>query len=190
MKVLQGQHRATLWLKFVKRALAEENLGYRVDDRGGIHPLVDVEFEAQRVAVIQVLSAERYRATLEAFEGAHEALERDPPDTKEAVRDVFGAIENLFKLMAGGKSPRLASAEVKKHLPAMLDGHYTDNTARSAAGRMMDSLCDWVDGAHWYRHEQGQPDPAPPPIHLCVTIMSTGAGYLRWLAEIDKALSP
>jgi hypothetical protein len=188
-KLVNRHNDAEGWLRAVARIFHEENLGYRVDAAAGVHPLVDVEFEAQRVAAIQVLTGPRYKATLDAFEGAHEALERDPPDTKEAVRDIFGAIENLFKLMAP-KAARLGAGELKQHLQPIIDQHYAEITAKRAATKMVLSLGDWVDGGHHYRHEPGTPDPAPPPMDYAVMTMSTGAGFLRWLAEIDRALNP
>lgn len=69
----------------------------------------------------------------------------------------------------------------------MLEKRYTDAFARRAANKMMLSLCDWTGGGHFYRHEPGQEEPAPPPMDYAVMTMSTGAGFLRWLAEIDRA---
>jgi len=181
---------AKLWFLEVTRILKEESAGYRIDEKAGLHPLVDFEFETLRVATIQVLAGQRYKATLATFEGAHEALERDPPDTKEAVRDVFGAVENLFKLMTAGQASRLVKFEIEKHVPPMLDQKYKDVTARTAAGKMVESLIGWVAAGHCYRHEPGTPEPAPPPMDYAIMTMGTGAGFLRWLAEIDRALNP
>src|SRR5882724_11775971 len=50
LMTVREQRRAEPFLAFVAAALAEENLGYRVDERGGIHVLVDAEFERNRTA--------------------------------------------------------------------------------------------------------------------------------------------
>jgi hypothetical protein len=36
---------AAEWLGECRRTMQEENIGYRIDQDGGVHPLVDVEFE-------------------------------------------------------------------------------------------------------------------------------------------------
>jgi hypothetical protein len=67
--------------------------------------------------------------------------------------------------------------------------HAQDDTARRSAAKMLSSLKDWVDAAHFYRHEQGIPDEvAQPPLGLAVYIVSTGASHVRWLAELDALL--
>jgi hypothetical protein len=183
----RAENSSRAWIERVMRAAAEENLGIRIDSKGGVHPLVDKLFEVQRAATIGVLSGSRYQGTLNAFEKAHAALERDPPDPQEAVRSTFDAVENLFKLMTNGKAPRLGAQEAKDHLGSMIARIYTAAPAKHAAAKALASLCDWIDGAHFYRHSPGTPEPAPPPFELAIMFISTGAGFLRWLAEIDRA---
>jgi hypothetical protein len=52
---------------------------------------------------------------------------------------------------------------------------------------MLRSLKEWVDAAHFYRHEQGAEQIAQPPQSLAVYLVSSGAAHLRWLAELDAA---
>ena len=52
---------------------------------------------------------------------------------------------------------------------------------------MLASLKDWVDAAHFYRHEPGTEEVAQPPLPLAVYLVSIGASHLRWLAELDGA---
>jgi hypothetical protein len=44
------------WMRFVARALAEENVGYRLDGKCGVHFFVDEEFNQNRIACIASLS--------------------------------------------------------------------------------------------------------------------------------------
>jgi hypothetical protein len=53
---------------------------------------------------------------------------------------------------------------------------------------MLNSLKDWVDAAHFYRHEQGAEEVTRPPLRLAVYIVSSGASHVRWLAELDTSL--
>jgi hypothetical protein len=73
-------------------------------------------------------------------------------------------------------------------LAPLLQKHYAkDATAGRSAAKMLSSLKDWVDAAHFYRHEEGAEKIAQPPLKLAVYIVSTGASHLRWLAEIDAS---
>jgi hypothetical protein len=83
-------------------------------------------------------------------------------------------------------APRLTADEITGRLRPALEKHYeSERTARRAALKMADALSEWVDGAHNYRHAEGEEEPTPPPLALALVFMSSGAGFLRWLAEID-----
>ncbi|WP_341894990.1 hypothetical protein [Ferrovibrio terrae] len=77
----------------VSRIISELNLAYRVDLDGGVHPIVDKEFEASRISAISGLSDPRYAGALKAFEESHAALEQNPSNGKNAIRCVFEAVE-------------------------------------------------------------------------------------------------
>ncbi len=136
----------------VARIFREEHVHYRLDELGGVHYAVDDEFQRNYVSAIGALEDDRYGAVRHAFEGAQEALDRDNPNSKEALRNVFEALEILFKLMFNAQ--RLGSAEIRQHLlPTIAQMHGDDATARHAANTLAQSLCDEVDGVHHYRHE-------------------------------------
>jgi hypothetical protein len=82
-------------------------------------------------------------------------------------------------------SPRLTAGEVSKleeHVKAI---YSNDNVARTAALKLLKSVQDWIESAHFYRHEQGQEEPTQPPLDLTIHIVSVGASFIRWLAELD-----
>ena len=56
-----------------------------------------------------------------------------------------------------------------------------------AATKFLDGLIGWVRSIHEYRHGQEVEEPAPPPLGLAVAMVSSGATYLRWLAELDQS---
>lgn len=177
------------WLNFVRRAMHEENVGYRVDDGCGIHPLVDYQFEADRVAAIAALQGPRYTAVLDAFEEAHRAIEEMPPNGKMGVRHTFEAAEILFKLLCGTtKVQVLGTDEVRGHLEPIVQRVYGGTpTLGSAAARFTTSFKDWVSAAHPFRHGQMTEMPLTVPLDLAVAMMASGASFIRWLAEIDRA---
>jgi hypothetical protein len=81
------------WCSEVRHIFQEENLHYRVDERGGVHFSFDVEFDRSIAATIAALQGARYKAALTNFEGAMSALGKGPPDGKAAIRGTFDAAE-------------------------------------------------------------------------------------------------
>ncbi|MFI5331211.1 MAG: hypothetical protein ACHQ2F_09305 [Desulfobaccales bacterium] len=87
------------WKTFVRRALSEENMGYRLDNKCGVHFFVDEEFERNRFSTLSALDNPRYNAVKAAYNKAYQYLDDDPIDTKGAVRSIFESIEILVKQM-------------------------------------------------------------------------------------------
>ena len=173
------------WLLDVRRIFTEENIHYTVDDLGSVHFTFDIEFEGNRASAIAALKGNRFANVLVEFEDIDAKLSDVPPNGKGAVRATFSAAEGLFRLIFP-MAPRLAASEVDKHLPATVQRIYADDrTALRAASKLISSFKEWVDAAHFYRHEIGKEDVAQPPLPLAINLVSLGASYVRWLAEID-----
>jgi hypothetical protein len=173
------------FLAEARRIFAEERIRYRIDDEGGVHFTVDGEFERSRIATLSELGKSRYSGVRELFEAAFTALDSTPPDGKSAIRNVFFATESLFRLIYKS-APQLNAGEVLKHLKPAIDTIYDDQKpAIYVAQKQLSALQDWIDGAHFYRHEPGTEDPAQPPLDLAIYMVSQGAAHIRWLAKID-----
>lgn len=85
-------------------------------------------------------------------------------------------------------APRLTASETEKLLGPHLQRTYsTDPIALGAASKLLASFKDWIDSAHFYRHEPGNEEIAQPPLSLAINVISLGASYIRWLAEFDPA---
>lgn len=174
------------FLTEARRIFREEQVGYTIDDQGGVHFLVDSAFEISRVSVISGLGKERYTTARSLFEAAMAYLDSSPPDPKAAVRNTFFAVEGLFRLMYP-TAHQLSSGEVLKHLKPTVDATYKDQKpAIYVAQKQVASLREWIDAAHFYRHEPGTEEPAQPPIEIAIELVSQGAAWLRWLATMDK----
>jgi len=106
------EHSRPSWLAFARSVYAEENLSYRLDDKAGVHYRPDENFERSREATISGLGSARYAAARQAFEEGQLALIGSTPDTLNAVRRTFDAVENIFKMLTG--EPRLGSPELLK----------------------------------------------------------------------------
>jgi hypothetical protein len=176
--------KVTGWIQFVGRALREENVGYTLDEKCGVHYLVDEEFERNRVSALRAADAARYAAVRAAFENAHHALDSTPPNTKQAVRSMFEALEILAKLMIPGAT-RLTADLVKKSLTGIVQGTTVEPTERLVLEKMMQGFADYVDGLHFYRHGQATNEPIEPSVPLAVHVLAMGASILRLLLQAD-----
>lgn len=169
----------------IRRIFAEERVRYSVDDQGGVHFSVDVEFEQTRVSAIRVLGSSRYKSIREHFEAAYRALDGVPPDPKQALRSIFFANEGLFRLIFPSAA-QLSGAELQKQLRPKLDQVYgSQKPAVHVAHKQLAQFADWIDGAHFYRHEPGTEEPVQPPIEMAIHYVATGAAWLRWLCAFD-----
>jgi len=174
------------WIGFVRRIFREENLCYRLDDKGVVHYLVDEEFERNRASVLKSLEAKRYGGVRTAFEDAHRHLDSDPMDTKSAVRSMFESIEILSRLMVP-ETKNLNKWVVQNPLKKIAREKYShDEIALKTIDGVLDGIGEWVDALHNYRHGQGKEEPVAPPLEFAVYVLSSGASLLRWLIELDS----
>jgi len=181
-----GGRNPDLFLKEVRRIFAEEQVRYTVDEEGGVHFSVDTEFERMRAATVAVLGSTRFENVRASFDRAFAYLDQTPPDAKSAVRSAFAAAEGLFRLMFQD-AHQLSQGEVNKHLKPLVDQLYnSQKPANHFAQKQVASFIDWIDAAHFYRHEPGTEEPAQPPLELAINFLSSAGGYVRWLAQLDK----
>jgi hypothetical protein len=184
----RAHRRDAQWRDFVSRAISEENLGYRLDPRGGVHYLVDEKFELNRVAALRSLEAPRFAAVLVEFATAHRVLDEDPPNAKAAIQLAFEAAEILARLMdRSGKISRLGAPEIESVFGPMIPRAYpADDAACDAARSMLEAFGGWVASAQQYRHGQRAEEPRSPPMDLAVAILSSAGTYIRWLVELEQ----
>src|SRR5258708_34935858 len=122
----------------VRRIFEEQNVHYTVDGDGGVHFQFDEQFAKDRAAAIESLQGDRYANARNAFDGGMEAFSKAPPDGKNAVRGVFSAAENVFKLMTS--KDRLGANEADALGPIIDKAYAADVTARQSARKMLRSL--------------------------------------------------
>ncbi|TPN40041.1 hypothetical protein FKO01_02275 [Mesorhizobium sp. B2-3-3] len=187
-RYLEGKSLLAEFISEARRIFSEEQVRYRIDDRGGVHFAVDSEFERMRVSTVAELALPRYQGVKSLFEGAFSALDKTPPDGKSGIRSGFFATESLFRLIFPD-AHQLSGAEVQKYLRPLVDRVYSgQKPAIYLAQKQVAALREWIDGAHFYRHEPGTEEPAQPPLDLAVYMISQAGSHLRWLAKLDKAL--
>jgi hypothetical protein len=182
-----GSYSADRWKSFVERSLQEENVGYSLDEQGGVHYFVDEEFERNRASALAVLEQSRYGGVRAALKDAYRHIDSDPADTKASVRSVFEALEILVKQIVETKN--LNKWIVENTLKTRCLMLYQDDpVGGKVVGGLFDSLALWVDALHNYRHGQPGEEPVTPDESLCVHIISAGSSYIRWLARLDDQL--
>ncbi|NDV88907.1 hypothetical protein GTW51_19660 [Aurantimonas aggregata] len=173
------------FLAEARRIFQEEQVRYRIDDEAGVHFAQDSEFERMRVSTIASLTDARFDGVRAAFDEAFVCLDRQPVDGKGGLRSAFFASEALFRLMFP-TAHQLSGGEVRKHLQPLVDAVYAaQKPAIYLAQKQVQSFTDWIDGAHFYRHEPGTEDPAQPPLELAIFMISQAGGFIRWLAFLD-----
>jgi hypothetical protein len=176
------------FLEGCRKIFQEEQVRYRIDEQGGVHFAVDEAFESARALTLAGLSGSRYNGVRSLYDESFAALDAVPPDGKAALRAAFFATESLFRLMFP-PAHQLSGGEVQKHLEPLVTVIYPNRPAVHLAQKLVASFKDWIDGAHFYRHEPGLEEPAQPPIELAIYMVSEAGGHLRWLAKLD-ALKP
>jgi hypothetical protein len=69
---------ANWWRDVVGQIFAEEQLGYEIDDAGGVRPKVDREFQSNIASALAGLQSQRYQNVRELFESASRNLNSAP----------------------------------------------------------------------------------------------------------------
>ncbi len=171
----------------VNRIFQEEKIAFEVDDQGGIHPVIDGAFGSNKYATISGMSEPRYLLSRMRVVEIDASLMESPQNYIRAIRSVFGANENLFKLMFD--MHRLDAASANQKLGPKLQAIYASHpTMQRSSAQVLQTFIKWIDAAHHYRHEQGAETPNQPADELGIIMISEGISFVRWLVAIDKKI--
>jgi hypothetical protein len=174
------------WLTALRGVLAEERLGYRIDDAGGVHFLVDPSHEAFRVALLAGFGAEHLKASRTAFEAAMAALEARPLDARRAMIEAYVAGEQLFRIVTRSAKD-LSVQNVETQLRQIVETRTAglDATEQRAQRRMVTAFGAWADAGQPYRYGDDGTMPRPPSPDFAIAYVSGAATFLRWLARFS-----
>lgn len=171
------------FIAFVGRVFDEENLKYKVDSKGFVHPIVDREFADTGNALLRGLKNEP--AILKEVDHCYSELAKVHPRRKIAVRAMFEALEILVKRMVPGAT-KLDSALAKGELSKLvIEKLGTDPTSKIVLQKNMIAFGSWIDSVHFYRHGQSDEDPIDVPEAVAISLVSAGAAYLRMLLDTN-----
>ncbi|RJP65837.1 MAG: hypothetical protein C4535_14415 [Comamonadaceae bacterium] len=178
-----GGRFAEVYRLAIARALADEHMGFRIDEQGVIHYAVDEVFEGMRGATLSVLNAPVLAVARGAYEAAFGYLDRHPADTKAAMRSTFEALEVVARQLNPGARnlhANLCRENLKDQYLAASTG---DAVEKRVLAGMFEGMAHWVQSMHEYRH--GQVDSITPPTEeFAVYVLSSGSAYLRLIAGL------
>ena len=170
-------------LAFTRRVFIEQNLAYKIDDKGGIHPSVDSSFSIAAFNLIRNLGDLGLEAAREHIVIAERKLLIADYDPRGAIRATFDAAENLMKVIFP-RETQLNKAMVKNTLgPYLLDLAPTQGPERNALQKTINSFIDWIEAIHFYRHASGGTEPQQPSETFTLLIVSQGFSFVRWIAD-------
>jgi hypothetical protein len=179
------ERKAYIWKEAVQEIFEEESVAYKLDAKCGVHFLYDAEFERSRGQVITALKAPRYVGVHAELSKAFDFVSQRPPDTKNAVKSAFEAIEILSKLM-DPQIKRLGSNEVKRNLRRIIISDSShDKISENATNQLLESFASWVNSVQTYRHGQVGEGAVKPPLQMALLILSGSAAWLRWMLSFD-----
>ncbi|OEO28990.1 hypothetical protein VW23_027485 [Devosia insulae DS-56] len=180
------------YIQSMQELFKSTRLNWEMDDHGGIHPLRDTAYAAQRASVIAGLSEPRFANAAAAMARFVDAYDSAKPDNKLAINHVFDAAEALFKLRYQPTPPdRLTTGTAGQYLgkdfPRPKAQHEDESHLKRANSAMVAGFAGWVEACQQYRHELRQPDSdEQPPNELTELLVSAGMSYVRWLVRIDR----
>ncbi|MEJ8310200.1 hypothetical protein [Agrobacterium larrymoorei] len=183
----------TLWIRQAPNQLAEarkileqEDLHYKIDDKGGIHFLVDAEFSSAVEAALSGLNKPEFTAARAALEEGLKALSPQKQSGKGVIRGVFEAVESSFLVVIGPNTAnRLNKQSVDGYLkPILLDRYGAFPDAEDKVSRMLETFNAWVKEAHLYRHGAPFEQVHEAPLELALLSATSGMAFIRLLAGL------
>ncbi|MES2814686.1 MAG: hypothetical protein V4720_07305 [Pseudomonadota bacterium] len=171
-------------LSFTRRVVAEQNLAYRIDDKGGIHPSIDAAFAINSLSLLRRLDDAKLQASAEHIARAERSLLPSSFDGRQAIRSTFDAAENLLKVIFPNCT-QLKAQSVTEQLGPYLVSHFReDRTEKQSADKLVKSFIDWIEAAHFYRHASGGTETSQPSEEFTIALVSQGFSFVRWIADI------
>lgn len=181
--IIYQQTKSDDWKEFVENAFREEGLNYTLDEKCGVHPYVDAEFQQNKSSTLRCLQKEGLDGVKHEFEQAFDNLRQK--NNKGAIKSINEAVESLVKNMADIKEANLDKA-MPKLLPIIEEIYKKDIPLKDASKAMQRSLIDWNTSCHQYRHGKDADKINNPSDEYTILMLSQGAAYIRWLLDVEQ----
>ena len=168
-------------LDALRRIFEEEHLRYRIDDQGGVHYLIDEQFERSVAASIDGLGSAKYEAARHALEQTLDGMSGANPSGKSLISGVFEAVESAFLArIQPANVNRLNDQSINNHLRPIFVGRYANAPdADDKIDRVLELLKAWVKTAHPFRHGVAFDQIHEAPFDYAVLLADQGMAFLR-----------
>jgi hypothetical protein len=165
----------------MRRIFTEEHLRFRIDDQGGVHYLVDEQFERNVAATLDGLGPARFKAARDALEQALESMSGATPSGKSLIRGVFEAVESAFLArIQSANANRLNDQSINSHLRPILEARYANvPDSDDKINRVLELLMSWVRTAHPFRHGVPFDQIHEAPLDYAILLADQGMAFLR-----------
>ncbi len=165
------------------RVFREENLHYRIDDKGGVHFYIDDAFQRSVDAAIASLGQPKFVAAKNALEQTLNDFSGDSPSGKSLIRGVFESVESVFLVVANdSKTNRLSSPAIDQHFRPLLEVRYASVPEKAdKIDRITTLIKTWVNTAHPFRHGAPFDQIHEAPLDYAVFIADQGMAILRFI---------
>lgn len=138
------------------------------------------------IELISAISNPRYEATKRFLEKSEQALIGTEPDYIAAIRAVFDAAENVYKLMFPNL-PRISAQNINSNLKTRIGDLYpVPGAQQKATTNILESFRHWTEAAHNYRHAEGAEVIVEPDEQTAIALISQGHTFVRWLVKLDS----
>ena len=172
------------WLEFVIPAFDQEHVAFKIDTQGRALSVVDAAFSELVDTTLDGLNDPRFANAKSDVQAALKHMKKSEA-LDEAIDSTFKAAENIYKMSSG--AIQLDDSARK---------YYQTNWAyklsipeKHALAKMIVTLSEWVNAAHYYRHADNQPRPTPPSRETAVWMISTSLAHIRWMAHVHIELN-
>lgn len=171
------------FLDFVGKVFEQEHLQYKLDAKGGVHPLIDQEFQHNKDATLLALNGNPLRAARHEYLSCFDKLTAVDPDYKAAIRALFECAEIIVKDKLGTQN--LGKYVLEKVLKPKLDLLYSgDDISAKVSTQQIAHAVGWTEACHYYRHGQPATAPIQPPAEIAINLISSGTSIIRWLIHV------
>ena len=88
--------------------------------------------------------------------------------------------------MATGINKDLTVANIESLLGPVVDRRFgnAEPIAQGAAEQTLDSMKDWTNACHKYRHGPRAEETVEPPLDLAIVLVANGLNFARWVASL------
>ena len=173
----------------IRAIFAQERLRFRIDDEGGVHPLIDEIFEATAADAVNRLVGSRFKAASDPLRKALEELSKLDCSGKLVIKCLHESVETvcLNLLNKTGEKDILSAALIKNEMRPLFERYFSSLAhPQDYSERFISSFLSWVNLAHPFRHGTVGDVEHEAPLEFTYSWVQQGLGLLRFLVALAE----